>query len=584
MYPFLFANEGEKRAFADGTNEAPAHGLYGEIPSTFPTVLGQVDMLPHASGKLVDIALVTGGINDVGPEDIIDPQVHTGRYIESYDGYIRRIVEDNVFPMLKAVRAKCPTAIIMYFGFYSGLSYSSNTGKIRELFKHEYNDDFKWWFNQNVYTEIDVNKMINEAQTRAEWFNGRWQYWIRRAINLMNQDVELRASGVIFVPSQFADNEAGFAPLTKLWEDYTDPTGDPARADRVRLIPRIEHLQDMRTLLFAAFLGGQRALAQQLDAGINGPATLKRALAEYAGGGDNRTALIASLSDEIHRIQHGLIASMAHPNARGSQSYANRAINLYREHLATMKAVAGETGGGTVHPVAGALGRGLPVPPPIPNPGTPLSDTLVKYKLRSRNSLAADVTHLNVDSLAITIKTASNSSRNLSLPASLVLTLRTAGGVSLSRVFLLTFGNYVNPVNVILGDGDPVGKPYPYLEPGTNHRFTTVTTEGAPIKLEEIVGCTLSLGPDPLKGTVLEGREHGTVWAPESLALEVNGVWVNTVNVLGTKLGPRQRVDLCWPQPLPAPKFPFPKIPKVKRVRPLGKVATNSQIPLPGRL
>ena len=230
VYPFLFPNATARKQFLDGTTDAPAYGLYGEIPETFPTVLGQVKMLPVADGKKINVALVTGGINDISPEDVINPLLYTGRYIERYDGDIRRVVEDNVTSLLQAVRSRCPNAVIFYFGFYSAASYLSNTNKLSDLFKHEYNDDFKWWFNRYIYELIDVNKMINEAQTRSEWFHGRWQYWTRRAVNYMNADDARRGPGVIFVPSHFGPSHAGFTMNSRLWDDYDSPTRDPARA------------------------------------------------------------------------------------------------------------------------------------------------------------------------------------------------------------------------------------------------------------------------------------------------------------------------------------------------------------------
>ena len=36
----------------------------------------------------------------------------------------------------------------MYFGFFPGLSYESDTSALRDLFQHEYNDDVAWWFNE----------------------------------------------------------------------------------------------------------------------------------------------------------------------------------------------------------------------------------------------------------------------------------------------------------------------------------------------------------------------------------------------------------------------------------------------------
>lgn len=331
VYPSLFPDADIREAFLAGDTDEPALGLYGEIPSTFPTVLGQVKMLPPDAGSQIDIALVDGGLNDIGPEDIINPQVATGHYIERYDGEIRRVAEDNVTSLLLAVRAKCPNALIMYFGFYSPISYESDPGELRAYFKYEYNDDFKWWLNEYIYTEMDVNKMINEAMTRSLWFEGRWQYWTRQAVNFMAADDTRRGPGVVFVPSGFGPWNAGFTASSQIWQEYIYPVSDPARFDRTRFIPREAQLDLMRQL-FALVSAGDalgdlgRQEAPQLDSAIDGPLILKRDLQDYANGLEGaRDALIGSLRDEIHRIQHGLIASFTHPNQEGAGQYATQA-------------------------------------------------------------------------------------------------------------------------------------------------------------------------------------------------------------------------------------------------------------------
>jgi hypothetical protein len=563
VYPSLFPDAASRKAFLRGDTDAPALGLYGEIPSTFPTILGQVKMLPPAVGRKIEIALVDGGLNDIGggPEDIVNPLVATGRYIERYDGEIRRIVEDNVTSLLTAVRVKCPNALIMYFGFYSAISYESDPGELRALFKHEFNDDFKWWFNNYIYQEIDVNKMINEAMTRSLWFQGRWQYWTRRAVNFMAADDTRRGPGVVFVPSEFGTFNAGFTPLSHLWQDYIYPVQDPARFDRTRLIPRQAQLDLMLQVVEHVDFNGTKApaLAQKLNSVIDGPLIVKRDLQDYVNGLDGaKGALMRSLADEIHRIQHGLIASMGHPDQVGARGYSRGAVQRYLDHRRTMNQVDKEL---------------RHIPAAVGDQG--LDGVLKKYDLRNHRSLAADVTNLDIDSLAVIVKTAPNSSRNLGLSASLVLTIRSQAGPVGPEEFPLTFTNYVNPLDVLEG-GDPIGKPYPYLEPGHTNRLTV---DAAGLKLSEIVACALVLGPDPWKGSTADIRKrYGLSWAPDSVTLEVNGTPVKTAELFGQKFGPGSHVDLGWPGSDPSFKPPVLKMAKIRRVRKLGKLATNSRM------
>lgn len=216
--------------------------------------------------------------------------------------------------------------------------------------------------------------------------------------------------------------------------------------------------------------------------------------------------------------------------------------------------------------------------PDAPGPPQSLDGILKKYNLRNHRSLAADVTNLDIDSMAVIVKTAPNSSRNLGLSASLVLTLRPQASGVLTE-FPLTFTNYVNPLNVVEG-GDPIGKPYPYLEPGVTNRLTADTAGLWPLKLSDIDACAIVLGPDPWKNSPDDIRKrYGLTWAPDSVTLEINGTPVKTTELFGQKFGPRSHVDLGWPTPDPNFKPPVLKRAMIRRVRKLGKLTTNPRAP-----
>jgi hypothetical protein len=560
-YPFLVPDAATRRAFLDGRDESRALGLYGEVPATFPTVLGQVNMMPAATGRQIDIALVDGGINDITIEDIINPQVATGKWIERYDGQIRHVVEDNVTDLLRAVRAKCPNAVILYFGFFVGVSYQSSTGRIRDFFQHEFNDDFKWWLNQYIYTVTDVNDLINEGQTRGEWFLGRWQYWTRQAVNALSSSDAQRGPGTIYVPSGIGAANAAFTPASRIWEDFELPTSDPATADRLRGIPRQGEAGRMAQMYLQAVLRGglgsrpetdRRQMARDLDARINGPTSLKRNLQAYAaaqGGETTTAALIQGLAAEIHRIQHGMIASLAHPNTEGAASYARNATHRYAEHLQRMNRVR-----------AGA-------------PANTLDTLLRRYNMRGGGALAGAVPNFDVDSIALIIKTAPTSSTNMILPASLVLG-RVGGGVLINR--LLTFQPYRRE---LIGGAVVLDKRYPYLDPGQTNRLT-LAVDG--VQLEEIASSALVLGPDPGGQLLPPG---GKSWTPESIELEVNGQRVHTVPIPGgTRLGPGGHLDLGWPGPA-AGFQPPPVVLEVIRIvpplAPINNTATTAGNPPP---
>src|SRR5260221_5993935 len=414
-FPSYFHNDTERARFLDGSDDSPAIGLYGEVPAPFPTVRGQVDLVSDALGETIDVALVDGGVNDIALEDIINPTVFSGKFVERWDGQIRAVGHDDVLELLGRVRRKCPNAIIMYFGFFAPLSYESSTSKIRAWFEHEWNDEFTWWLN-GVVRFHDVNADILEAMTRAVWMQGRWQYWTRQAVVDANKDATVRGPGVLFVPSGFTAENSVFANSPWLNDDYTPPTTDPAQHERVSRCPRAPQLYDMRRLHTALSLDirtplpfGTDAAVRALLNAIDGPLKLRQALMDLENYLINRSGepdlirirrgrVVDPLGVEIGRIQHALIASVGHPNAAGAQFYADNAIARLKGHLAVTKSIDLDMRPGGLTP--------------FPGTGETLDATLRRYRLRGSGSLHAVAGHLDVDSLAVRTVTAADSDQN----------------------------------------------------------------------------------------------------------------------------------------------------------------------------
>lgn len=567
-YPELFPNGAGLDAFkanhqaADGVgrNESPATALYGEIPSTYPTVGAQVDLLSPTNGKTIDYALVTGGINDIGPEDIINPQIHDGTYIENFDRAIFDIGYTRVLALLQRVRAKCPNAVIFYFGFYPGLSYESTESKLRDYLQYENNDDFKWWFNEYIYEETDVDRLVNQAQNRGLWFHGRWQYWTRQAVAAANDAEVGGRPGVVYVPSGFTENNAAYGGQSYLWQDY-NPTTDPATAIRFAKIPRSNQYAAMVALAPKLVLHEPKAQAAALEAAIAGPLPLKAALRAYGADRDGaRRELIVQLTKEVHRIQHGQIASLAHPNVQGALHWAGLAMERFKRHRATLDRIAKEAQAGPVVKEAQAGPALVPGAPPT------LDAELRRYKLRSSRSLAADAGHLEVDSLTLRVTTAADSDPNLAEPVSLVVHTEDAKGFTSTLTYLLTFQPYIELALENLRR--PKIKPYPYFEPGFVNRLTVATA--GDLYLTDIVGCSVALGDDPYKGKGVDPHKYGLTWRPQQVSLEVNGREVVKLVRFGQAFGPKQHLDLGWPAPT-ALKPPVVVLPEQIRARPFSK-------------
>jgi hypothetical protein len=564
-FPSLFHGGRQRRRFLDGTDESFATGLYGEIPASFPTVRGQVALVSDALGKTIDIALVDGGINDISPEDIINPALSSGEFIERWDGQIRAVGHDDVLELIGRVRRKCPGAVIMYFGFFAPLSYSSSPHQIRAVFKHELDDDIGWWLN-DVFGFQDVDAAILEAMTRAVWMQGRWQYWTRQAVVDANRTAAVRGPGVLFVPSGFTPENSAFAKTPFLHEDYIHPTTDPAQPERQKRCPRIGQLEAMQGMYNLATKGivtpGGGALlppnkddVQRLHDAIDGPLRLKKAMQDYRADDthDNLVRMLAFLADEIGRIQRALVASVSHPNAAGAKSYADMAIARLKGHLAVTETIRQEI----LHPS-----------PALPAAGETLDAKLRRYRLRSAGPLDADAGHLDVDSLAVRVVTAADSDQNFFPDVWLIVTTKEANGKAGRRQYQL---NFTYRLRQFVGLGgfmtSWVEKLYPHFEPGATNRFT-VDTMGR-LRLDEIVGCTLLVGGDRLDG-LQTLRDYGKVWKPSSVRLEVNGHEVVDLAPTGQQFGFLTTLDLSYPAP--APNLAPPKklaSAKIASVRPL---------------
>lgn len=528
-YPKYFKSAAEREDFLSSIDETPASFLYGEVPAPFPTVNGQVHMLSDELGKRIDIVLVNGGLNDLDDEDIINPMVETGTFVERWTGAIRSVAHDDVFDLLKTVRRKCPNAIILYFGFFAVLSEESDTEKIRAGFKHEYNSDIAWWFNENVYHKTNVNDMISEAITRSLWFQSEFQNATRLAVVDANRDDAIRGPGIIFVPSMFGPGQSMFASSPFLWEDYTDPTSDPARTDRVVGCPRSDRYGDLLDL-HLNLLGGpppSRSDVLDLRKKINGPTSLRKEMKDWADGPDSRREGISrhdplptALMDEIGRIQHTLIASCFHPNLNGAKAYAESAVGRFREHQKTVRDAS---------------------VPRQPGEPVPLEETLRRYRLRSSGSLLRDAGLLNVDSIEVWASTLASSDASLLPDIWLIVSTRNAAGKETQKKYRVNF-KYTHREAFGLRF---VTKLYGHFEPGTSTRLP-IDTAGS-LRLDEITGTALVVGPDPYAG---DGTSHayGTVWRPSFVALHLNGVRVAAATGIQSDLGPGHWVDFEYPE------------------------------------
>jgi hypothetical protein len=145
------------------------------------------------------------------------------------------------------------------------------------------------------------------------------------------------------------------------------------------------------------------------------------------------------------------------------------------------------------------------------------SELLARFGLRSEGTLLADIGHLRVDSICLTVVTERASEAALTPNISLVVRRRRAGRTA-EWVRQLNFPYQLRPPGSGLTGTSWVVKLYPHFEPAATNRFTVVVEDEQP--LADITGIALRMGPDPAAN---DSRPHGTVWRPRRVMLEING-------------------------------------------------------------
>lgn len=534
-FPEMFRSRAERIRFING-DEGAATRLYGEIPATFPTVSWQVATVPAKTGREVEVALVSGGANDIGFDDVINPQKFPGAFIEEYDGQIRATCHDAILRLLGDVRSKCPNAVILLFGYQRVLSYQSSKARIKAWFKHEFDDDFKWWFNENVFTVVPVDQMVDEARIRCVWAHGRADHWMRQAVTEANSDDDLRGPGVLYVPSGQGPSESAFGVNSHTFQDYEHPASDPAETQRAQQCPRADRRRDLAALHAAIALSrvtgvsghaAARKAAAALLKVIRGPETLLDALGDYISDPrDDGKRCMRELSSEISRIQRALIASLMHPNEKGAALYTRIAVARYRAHQQAMQTIERDE-----RPTNA---------PPVSVPGGPetSSELLTRFGLRGSGTLRRDIHHLSVDVLTLIVVTERESDQHLAQDMTLVVERKDGARPLNVREYQLNF-----PYRIVsTGVGQfGVKKFYPHFEPAQTNRFCLPTD--ADLRLADVSGFAITMGPKPN----LPNARLGTVWRPRRISLEINGRVVHDVTFRSRELRPNETLRLEYP-------------------------------------
>ncbi|GGQ55310.1 family 1 glycosylhydrolase [Couchioplanes azureus] len=119
-YTTMLAHSGATIGVGD-TTTLPA--LPGEIPTSYPTVMQQLDAYAGTADR-VDLVLVTAGLNDVNIRSIVSPLARPSDFAPAVDAHCRR----DLRTLLTAAASRFPNATIVVTSYYGILSDDSDTG------------------------------------------------------------------------------------------------------------------------------------------------------------------------------------------------------------------------------------------------------------------------------------------------------------------------------------------------------------------------------------------------------------------------------------------------------------------------
>jgi hypothetical protein len=333
---------------------------------------------------------------------------------------------------------------------------------------------------------------------------------MRKTVAELNEDPHTREPGLIFVPSGFTWENGLFSTEPFLHEHYdAAKVDDAARQQRVNSYPRANVVSQLRDLQRAfTFLdeshtseeyeGAVEEIRQEIRAllpKLKGPRPLIQAMKSL-----DFDPIRDELRTELARINRVEIASFIHPNEAGARQYADNIVARFdRQRQLTIRE--------DIAKLATTLNGGTR--PAIVS----VKDSLTRYGLDPGLGLRACAQHMVVDSLAIELATATDST-----------TKRFHVQLNINpdeKSWLLTYLSNVSQV----------------LRAGTTDLIPLDTS--GDLHLSRINRLVLSMVGIP-------ASEDGATWKPRSLRLFINGKEVFQSS-LRDSLTPGSSVRLPYP-------------------------------------
>ena len=169
----------------------------GELPCEAPAIVDQLADIRDPES--VDVLILDGGANDLESGffmTLVNP-LETLPQLERKMGHAFL----GVPVLIAKSRARCPNAVIVYTGYYAGVSRETETRAIDKL-------AFVEFMSSNAVTALALLEARNSIVINNLFFAHDQLHRIRRAVSEAVADPELRGPGILFAHPRFASFNA----------------------------------------------------------------------------------------------------------------------------------------------------------------------------------------------------------------------------------------------------------------------------------------------------------------------------------------------------------------------------------------
>ena len=224
VYKEVLAHSGATIGVGDQT-ALPA--IYGEVPSSYPTILQQVDAFDDQP-KTIDLILTDGGINDVSVMQIVSPNTKP----EAISALVERHCHVGMRRLLDKLTTRFPNAQIVVTGYYPIVSRASDITLLKALL-------IAFGLSTRglvgaatgaVLAEDVKRRVVANCRLFADQANAK----LRAAVDETNA-ARGGSARVFFAPPRFGEKNSALAPENWLWGVNADSSPQDNLVAGIRL-------------------------------------------------------------------------------------------------------------------------------------------------------------------------------------------------------------------------------------------------------------------------------------------------------------------------------------------------------------